>query len=46
MAEEMQNNLKGKAWKFGDDISTDHIAPGKHARIICRKIFGYGDAPL
>jgi 3-isopropylmalate/(R)-2-methylmalate dehydratase small subunit len=22
--------LKGKAWKFGDDISTDHIAPGRY----------------
>lgn len=22
-------NKKGKAWKFGDDISTDHIAPGR-----------------
>jgi len=22
-------NLRGKAWKFGDDISTDHIAPGR-----------------
>ena len=21
--------LKGKAWKFSDDISTDHIAPGR-----------------
>ncbi|MCL2887901.1 MAG: 3-isopropylmalate dehydratase small subunit [Elusimicrobia bacterium] len=21
--------MKGKAWKFGDDISTDHIAPGR-----------------
>lgn len=21
--------LEGKAWKFGDDISTDHIAPGR-----------------
>ena len=21
--------LKGNAWKFGDDISTDHIAPGR-----------------
>jgi len=21
--------IKGKAWKFGDDISTDHIAPGR-----------------
>jgi 3-isopropylmalate/(R)-2-methylmalate dehydratase small subunit len=25
----MNDNLKGKAWKFGDDISTDHIAPGR-----------------
>ncbi len=22
--------LKGKAWKFGDAISTDHIAPGRY----------------
>lgn len=22
-------NLNGKAWKFGDNISTDHIAPGR-----------------
>lgn len=22
-------HLAGKAWKFGDDISTDHIAPGR-----------------
>ena len=21
--------LKGRVWKFGDDISTDHIAPGR-----------------
>jgi len=21
--------LEGKVWKFGDDISTDHIAPGR-----------------
>ena len=21
--------IKGKVWKFGDDISTDHIAPGR-----------------
>ena len=21
--------LRGKAWLFGDDISTDHIAPGR-----------------
>lgn len=23
------SKLTGKAWKFGDDISTDHIAPGR-----------------
>lgn len=22
--------LKGKAWKFGDNISTDHITPGRY----------------
>lgn len=22
--------LKGKAWKFGDGVSTDHITPGKY----------------
>ncbi len=22
--------FKGKAWKFGDDISTDHITPGRY----------------
>ena len=22
-------NIKGRAWKFGDGISTDHIAPGR-----------------
>lgn len=22
--------LKGKAWRFGDSISTDHIAPGRY----------------
>jgi len=22
--------LTGRAWKFGDDISTDHIAPGRY----------------
>ncbi|MDD5066095.1 MAG: 3-isopropylmalate dehydratase small subunit [bacterium] len=26
----MQKLLKGKAWKFGDDISTDLIAPGRY----------------
>jgi len=28
-AENGSPRLKGKAWKFGDDISTDHIAPGR-----------------
>ena len=23
------DKLKGKAWKFGDGVSTDHIAPGR-----------------
>ncbi|MCD6511100.1 MAG: 3-isopropylmalate dehydratase [Thaumarchaeota archaeon] len=22
--------IRGRAWKFGDDISTDHIAPGRY----------------
>ena len=22
--------MKGKAWKFGDSISTDHISPGRY----------------
>jgi 3-isopropylmalate/(R)-2-methylmalate dehydratase small subunit len=26
----MNTMLKGKAWKFGDGISTDHIAPGRY----------------
>lgn len=26
----MEKLLKGKAWKFGDDISTDLIAPGRY----------------
>ena len=25
----MESNLKGRSWKFGDDISTDLIAPGR-----------------
>ena len=28
-----QQILKGKAFKFGDDISTDHIIPGKYAQL-------------
>lgn len=26
----MSDTLKGKAWLFGDGISTDHITPGKY----------------
>lgn len=26
----MESKLKGKAWKFGDSISTDHITPGRY----------------
>ncbi len=26
----MENIIKGRVWKFGDDISTDHIAPGRY----------------
>jgi len=25
--------FQGKAWKFGDDISTDHIAPGRYLHL-------------
>ena len=25
--------LRGKAFKFGDGISTDHIIPGRHAHL-------------
>ncbi|MEE9192373.1 MAG: 3-isopropylmalate dehydratase, partial [Candidatus Aerophobetes bacterium] len=25
--------LKGKTWKFGDGISTDHIAPGRYLHL-------------
>ena len=28
-----QQILRGKALKFGDDISTDHILPGKYAQL-------------
>lgn len=28
-----QQILKGKAFKFGNDISTDHIIPGKYAQL-------------
>jgi 3-isopropylmalate/(R)-2-methylmalate dehydratase small subunit len=28
-----QQILKGKTFKFGDDISTDHIIPGKYAQL-------------
>ena len=26
----MESIIKGRVWKFGDDISTDHIAPGRY----------------
>ena len=26
----MDRIIKGRVWKFGDDISTDHIAPGRY----------------
>lgn len=26
----MNMQIEGRAWKFGDDISTDHIAPGRY----------------
>jgi 3-isopropylmalate/(R)-2-methylmalate dehydratase small subunit len=26
----MNSPISGKAWKFGDDISTDHITPGRY----------------
>ncbi len=26
----MEKIIKGRVWKFGDDISTDHIAPGRY----------------
>ncbi len=25
--------LQGKVWKFGDGISTDHIAPGRYLHL-------------
>ena len=25
--------LQGKVWKFGDDVSTDHIAPGRYLHL-------------
>ncbi len=26
----MNSTISGKVWKFGDDISTDHITPGRY----------------
>jgi len=26
----MNSQIAGRAWKFGDDISTDHITPGRY----------------
>lgn len=30
MVDKMQGKIKGKAWKFGDDIDTDIIIPGRY----------------
>ncbi len=32
--------LKGKAWKYGDNVDTDVIIPGKYLRTADFKIFG------
>ena len=26
----MDNKMKGKVWKFGDDVDTDIIIPGRY----------------
>ncbi len=33
--------LKGRVWRFGDDISTDVIAPGKYLRLSSAEIAGH-----
>ena len=30
----MNTRLEGKAWKFGDDVNTDLIVPGKYLELV------------